>query len=346
MNERSDIHAVLGIETSCDETSVAVLENGKVRSNVISSQLIHREYGGVVPELASRAHIELVVQVMNAALESADRKLDDIEGIAAVFGPGLVGALLVGVNFGKSLAWSRGLPFTGVGHMEGHVYSVFLDDRKPLYPFVCLTVSGGHTELLYIPEPLRYELLGRTRDDAAGEAFDKVAKMLGIGYPGGPIIDKMARSGDPNAIRFPRSYAKTDHFDFSFSGLKTSVLYYLQERNKRKADASYDAEYAETADICASFQQAVVDVLIEKTVKAVEKTGVREVAVVGGVSANSRLREEFFKTAEQRSLTLHFPRQEYCTDNAAMSAYAGWLRLCRGERSELTLTAVPNLQIA
>jgi len=343
---KNNIDIVLGIETSCDETSVAVLDKGTVRSNIISSQVVHKEYGGVVPELASRAHMKMIVPIMNAALEQAGVSQDDIEAVAAVYGPGLVGALLVGLNFGKSLAWSRGIPFIGVNHMEGHIYSTFLEDEKPEYPFICLTVSGGHTDLLYIKEPLHYERLGRTRDDAAGEAFDKVAKMLGIGYPGGPVIDKLALDGNPGAIQFPRSYSQADHYDFSFSGLKTSVLYYLRDRKLLAGSGSPVAQSPELNDICASFQEAVVDTLMEKTRRAVTQHGVKHVAVAGGVSANSRLREAFRKMAAMDNITVYFPPPEYCTDNAAMAAYAGWLRLNKGETSPLSLAAVPNLNVA
>jgi len=341
-----NIDIVLAIETSCDETSVAVLDKGKVRSNIISSQIVHKEYGGVVPELASRAHMKMIVPIMRAALAQAGVTLKDIEAVAAVYGPGLVGALLIGLNFGKSLAWSLGIPFIGVNHMEGHIYSVFLEDEKPEYPFICLTVSGGHTDLLLVREPLTYQLLGRTRDDAAGEAFDKVAKMLGIGYPGGPVIDKLARDGNPRAIRFPRSYAHAEHYDFSFSGLKTSVLYYLRDKHVLATNGKPVAQPPFLQDICASFQEAVVDTLIEKTRRAAAEEKVRHIAVAGGVSANSRLREAFFDAAIADSFTVYFPRLEYCTDNAAMAAYAGWLRLLKGETSPVTLTAVPNLNVA
>jgi N6-L-threonylcarbamoyladenine synthase len=340
-----NLNLVLGIETSCDETSVAVLDAGTVRSNIISSQVVHKEYGGVVPELASRAHMKMIVPIMNAALEHADVSPDDIEAAAAVYGPGLVGALLVGLSFGKSFAWSRRIPFIGVNHMEGHIYSTFLGNDKPEYPFICLTVSGGHTDLLYINEPLVYERLGRTRDDAAGESFDKVAKMLGIGYPGGPVIDKLAREGNPDAIKFPRAYIHAEHYDFSFSGLKTAVLYYLRDRNLLAGNGSPAAQSPELNDICASFQQAVVDILVEKTLSAVSRRGVKHVAVAGGVSANTKLRETFRHMADSNNIKVYFPRPEYCTDNAAMAAYVGWVRLSRGETSPLSLAAVPNLTV-
>jgi N6-L-threonylcarbamoyladenine synthase len=342
---RKKITTVLGIETSCDETSVAVIESGRVRSNIISSQVVHQTFGGVVPELASRAHVRMMVPIMREALVRADASLEEIDGIAAVYGPGLVGALLVGLNFGKALAWSRGLPFIGINHMEGHIYSTFLAEKKPSYPFVCLIVSGGHTELLYVPEPLTYELIGRTRDDAAGEAFDKVAKMLGIGYPGGPVIDNLARDGDRNAISFPRSYAGAEHYDFSFSGLKTSVLYYLRDRGLLARNGKPVATSSVLHDICASFQEAVVETLLLKSKRLIDEREVRHMAIVGGVSANSRLREVFHTMGRTMNCTIHFPAIEYCTDNAAMSAYAGWLRLSRGEQSPVSLTAIPNLHV-
>jgi N6-L-threonylcarbamoyladenine synthase len=342
---RNKITTVLGIETSCDETSVAVLDSGRVRSNIISSQVVHHTFGGVVPELASRAHVKMMVPIMREALAQADVSLEEIDGIAAVYGPGLVGALLVGLNFGKALAWSRGVPFIGINHMEGHIYSTFLEKEKPSYPFVCLIVSGGHTELLYVPEPLTYQPIGRTRDDAAGEAFDKVAKMLGIGYPGGPVIDTRARDGDRNAISFPRSYAGAEHYDFSFSGLKTSVLYYLRDRGLLARNGQPVASSSVLNDICASFQEAVVDTLLLKSKRLIEERAVRHMAVVGGVSANSRLREVFRTMGRAMNCTIYFPGIEYCTDNAAMSAYAGWLRLSRGEQSPVSLTAIPNLQV-
>jgi len=345
MNERNP-NIILGIETSCDETSAAVLDSGTVKSNIISSQVVHKEYGGVVPELASRAHMKMIVPIMQEALAQADVSLEDVDAVAAVYGPGLVGALLVGLNFGKALAWTRDIPFIGVNHMEGHIYSTFLEDEKPEYPFICLTVSGGHTDLLYIKGPLVYERLGRTRDDAAGEAFDKVAKMLGIGYPGGPVIDKLARDGNPDAISFPRSYAQAEHYDFSFSGLKTAVLYYLRDRDLLAGDGEPVAGPPVLNDICASFQEAIVDSLVEKTRRAVVGRDIKHVAVAGGVSANSRLRESFKAMAAKTGVKVHFPRLEYCTDNAAMIAYAGWLRSQRGETSSATLTAVPNLNVA
>ncbi|HUI09169.1 MAG TPA: tRNA (adenosine(37)-N6)-threonylcarbamoyltransferase complex transferase subunit TsaD [Bacteroidota bacterium] len=325
---------VLGIETSCDETSAAVLVDGKAVSNVISSQLIHARFGGVVPELASRAHQRLIVQVVAEALHQARVGKHDLTAVAATRGPGLVGALLVGLNFAKALAYGLGIPFTAVNHMEGHLYSVFLEEPAPGYPFVALVVSGGHTMLVHVTAPLEHRILGETLDDAAGEAFDKVARMLGLPYPGGPSIDRLAREGNPSAVRFPRSYP--GDLDFSFSGIKTAVLYHL-----RDTAPGQEAK----ADIAAGFQAAVVDVLVERTLQAASRTGVRHIALAGGVSANTRLREELRSHAASRGISLTMPRLEYCMDNGAMIAYTGWLQLTRGLTSGLETPARARLPI-
>ena len=338
---------VLGIETSCDETSAAVAIDGVVKSNVISSQLVHQKYGGVVPELASRAHQKLIVQVVDEALRTAQIDKKDLHGIAATQGPGLVGALLVGLNFGKALAYGLGIPFVGVNHMEGHLYSNFLADPAPAYPFLSLIVSGGHTMLVHVEEPLRQQVLGQSRDDAAGEAFDKVAKMLGLGYPGGPAIDRLAREGNPAAIDFPRSYLSPGSYDFSFSGVKTAVLYYL--RNNGWLDAiskQTPATPPNIADICASFQQAIVDVLVDKTVAAADELHIRDVTIAGGVSANSGLRAAMLTAVAKSGRRLFNPKLEYCMDNGAMIAYVGWMKLTRGVRSDFELPAVANLELA
>jgi len=331
---------VLGIETSCDETSAAVLLDGKAASNVISSQLIHARFGGVVPELASRAHQRLIVQVVAEALARAGITPGELAGIAATRGPGLVGALLVGLNFAKALAYGLGVPFTAVNHMEGHLYSVFLEDPPPQFPFLALVVSGGHTMLVHVTAPLEHRLLGETLDDAAGEAFDKVARMLGLPYPGGPSIDRCARTGNSAFVRFPRSYP--GDLDFSFSGIKTAVLYYLRDAAPRRTGPDDPL----TADICASFQAAVVDVLATRTMEAAARTGVRHIALAGGVSANSRLRQELQDRAAAGNLTLHMPRLEYCMDNGAMIAYVGWMRLARGLTSGLETPAAARLPIS
>ena len=331
---------VLGIETSCDETSAAVLDDGRAVSNVISSQLVHARFGGVVPELASRAHQRLIVHVVRDALDRAHVGLNAIDGIAATRGPGLVGALLVGLNFGKALAFGLGRPFTAVNHMEGHLYSVFLEEGKPGFPYVALIVSGGHTMLVHVTAPLEHRILGETLDDAAGEAFDKVARMLGLPYPGGPSIDRVAREGNPAAVNFPRSYP--GDLDFSFSGIKTAVLYYLRDA-ERRGNAPGERE---KADIAAGFQSAVVDVLATRLMEAAARTGVRHIALAGGVSANSLLRAELGARAAAKGLTLSMPRLEYCMDNGAMIAYVGWLRLARHLTSGFETPASARLPIA
>lgn len=336
---------VLGIETSCDETSAAVVFDGAVKSNVISSQLVHSRYGGVVPELASRAHQRLIIQVVDEALRGAGVTKDQIDGVAATYGPGLAGALLVGLNFGKSLAYALGVPFTGVNHMEGHLYSNFLDGDGLRYPFLSLIVSGGHTMLVEVREPFAHRLLGETRDDAAGEAFDKVAKMLGLGYPGGPAIDKLARRGDPRAISFPRAYLDDEGYEFSFSGIKTSVLYYLRRKGYMK-DGTSQLPAEEVPDICAGFQAAVVDVLVDKTIRAAHELNLFHITLAGGVSANSSLRERMSAECDRDGRRLTYPPLEYCMDNGAMIAYVGWMKLQRGITSDVELTAVPNLGLA
>jgi N6-L-threonylcarbamoyladenine synthase len=337
---------VLGIETSCDETSAAVVDDGKVLSNVISSQLIHRKFGGVVPELASRAHQRLIVDVVGEALFKAERDLSDIHGIAATCGPGLVGALLVGLNFAKGLSFAIERPYIGVNHLEGHLYSNFLQNPTPEYPFLSLIVSGGHTMLVCALDPLDHRVIGQTRDDAAGEAFDKVAKMLGLPYPGGPSIERMASKGNPAAIAFPRTLLDHESLDFSFSGVKTAVLYYLRDHGvgvKGEARAQWSDE--RIGDVCASFQQAVVDVLAEKVERAVDATGIRTITLAGGVSANTALRSRLAELADHRSCRFFSPRMEYCMDNGAMIAYVGWLRLQRGLASPFDLPATAHLAL-
>jgi N6-L-threonylcarbamoyladenine synthase len=338
---------VLGIETSCDETSASVVLDGIVTSNIISSQLIHRKYGGVVPELASRAHQRMVIEVVDEAIRTAGIAKGDIGLVAATYGPGLAGALLVGLSFAKAFAFGLGIPFVGVNHMEGHLYSNFLTPTPPSYPFLGLVVSGGHTMLVLVRRPFEHQLLGETRDDAAGEAFDKAAKMLGIGYPGGPIIDKFAREGNPAAIRFPRAFLENGSYDFSFSGVKTAVLYYLRDRGLL-ADTPGECiiDRPHLTDICASFQMAVVEVLVAKTVAGAREFSVRDIAVAGGVSANSLLRSRMADEASRLGMRSLFPPLEYCMDNGAMIAYVGWLRGQRGERSATDLGAVPNLALA
>lgn len=334
---------ILGIETSCDETSAAVIRDGTVLSNVISSQFVHKKYGGVVPELASRAHQRMIIDVVEEALHRAAVSKKELDGIAATQGPGLVGALLVGLNFAKALAYGLRIPFVGVNHMEGHLYSVFLEKEKPAFPFVALIVSGGHSMLVHVQSPFRHTVMGQTRDDAAGEAFDKVAKMLGLGYPGGPVIDKLAAQGAPDAIRFPRTFLEEGSFDFSFSGVKTAVLYYLRKNGWQENPSSVLAQHL--ADICAGFQDAVVDVLVAKTLAAAEATGVKDVALAGGVSANSRLRSRMRDECIRRGCRLFYPKIEYCMDNGAMIGYVGWMKVSRGESSRFEIPAVANLEL-
>jgi N6-L-threonylcarbamoyladenine synthase len=331
---------LLGIESSCDDTAAAVVADGELRSNVVSSQRVHAGFGGVVPELASRAHQRLIVPVVDAALAEAGVAKTDLDAVAVTYGPGLAGSLLVGLSFAKALALGLGIPLVGVNHLEGHLYSVFVEPPGPPFPYLCLTVSGGHTQLVIVRDGFRHEVLGRTRDDAAGEAFDKVAKMLGLGYPGGPVIDRLARDGDPTFQAFPRT--RLGDYDFSFSGIKTSVLYYLN----RFSDAERETVLTEhTGDIAASFQTAVVDVLVGAIRDAVRATGIRSVAVVGGVSANSQLRRDAATAAEADDFDLFIPKPVYSVDNAAMIAVTGHFKWAAGVESPLTLSAAPNLSV-
>ena len=320
---------ILGIETSCDETAAAVVRNGTaILSSVIASQIdVHHPYGGVVPELASRKHIEAIVPVVGEALDKAGVQLDDIDGIAATQGPGLVGALLVGFSFAKALAFSKGIPWIGVNHLEGHINSVFLEPDPPTFPFVALLVSGGHTAVYHVTAHTEMTLMGQTRDDAAGEAFDKVSKMLGLGYPGGKIISDMAAKGDSGKVAFKRPYLDKAQFDFSFSGIKTGVNRYIQTKGLESTD--------HIQDIAASFQEAVVDVLSYKLLHAAEKMNCSHVAIVGGVAANARLRTKVMEEAAPKGLTVHIPALDLCGDNAAMIAATGFHYLNRGEVSGL-----------
>lgn len=348
---------ILGIETSCDETSAAVIRDGKLLSNVTATQLFHSKYGGVVPELASRAHQQRIVPIVDEALTKAAVDRQDLDAVAAVYGPGLVGAILVGLSFGKALALGLGIPFVGVNHMEAHIFSNLIDDLpagqaspKPSFPFINLTVSGGHTQLVLVKGPFEYEVLGETRDDAAGEAFDKVAKMLGIGYPGGPLVDKLARQGNPTFVRFPRPYLEEDSFQFSFSGLKTSVLYYLRKIGysssaHRVKNINPEGYVDFLSDLCASFQAAVVDVLVSKTMRAAEKFGVHDIAIAGGVAANTELRNRMEQEGHKRNLRIFIPKLEYCTDNGAMVAMVGYYKAKENRFSHLEMTAAPNLSL-
>ncbi|MFQ5829159.1 MAG: tRNA (adenosine(37)-N6)-threonylcarbamoyltransferase complex transferase subunit TsaD [Candidatus Methylomirabilia bacterium] len=330
---------VLGIETSCDETASAVLAGERVLASVVASQdEVHAPYGGVVPELASRRHVEVILPVIEKALADAGVTLRDLEGIAVTQGPGLVGSLLVGCSVAKAISYVNRLPLVGVNHLEGHVFSAFLVEPKPSYSFLALVVSGGHTALYLAREPLRYRLIGQTRDDAAGEAFDKVAKLLGLGYPGGPVIERTAKAGDPTAIAFPMAEISDGTLDFSFSGIKTAVSLFV----KRHAPLSG----AMVADVAASFQATAVKMLVRKTVKAALRLGVKRIILTGGVAANTQLRMALEAEVEGRSWELFIPPQRLCTDNAVMIALAGHARLLAGERAPLTLNALPDLKLA
>jgi N6-L-threonylcarbamoyladenine synthase len=328
---------VLGIETSCDETSAALVVDGKtVLSSTIAAQLdLLKKYGGVVPEVAARRHTELIGYVVKEALDTAGKTLDDIEAVAVTSRQGLVGCLMVGVAAAKSISYARQVPLIGVHHIEGHIFANRLSNPGLPVPHIALTVSGGHNMLVYVRESCRYELLGTTLDDAAGEAFDKIAKFLGLDFPGGPVIDKLAKQGNRNAFKFPRPMLKSKTLDFSFSGLKTSVINMFKERITRN-------EALPLADIAASFQEAIVEVLVSKALRALEEKGLNALSVTGGVSANSRLREVCQETCRKRGIKVFFPKLSLCTDNAAMIAAAGYARMMLGERSDLRLNVFPN----
>jgi len=331
---------ILAIESSCDETSAAVVKNGRdVLSNIIYSQIdLHTIYGGVVPEIASRKHIEKINPVIRAALKEAGLTLDEMDAVAVTYGPGLVGALLVGVSEAKAIAFAAKKPLIGVHHIEGHVSANFLEHKDLEPPFLCLIVSGGHTHLVVVEDYGKFKILGKTRDDAAGEAFDKVARSIGLGYPGGPKIDARAKEGNPDAIVFPRAKVADAPFDFSFSGVKSAVLNY---RNH----AAMTGEIVNTADLAASFQKAVVDVLVEHTLSAAKEYGFRKVAMAGGVASNSALRQAMKNSCDRAGIELLYPSPVYCTDNAAMIGAAGYYEFINGRTSGWDLNAVPGLKL-
>ena len=339
-NTPKEVVRILAIESSCDETAAAVVVNGRdVRSNVISSQIdIHTLYGGVVPEIASRKHIERINQVVQQALDDAKMTLDDIDVVAVTYGPGLVGALLVGVAGAKAIAWAKNLPFIGVHHIEGHISANYIEHPDLEPPFGCLVVSGGHTHLVRVKDYGEYEILGKTADDAAGEAFDKVARAIGLGYPGGPKIDRAAGDGDPLAIEFPHGKVRGCAYDFSFSGLKSAVLNYLNEKRMK-------GEEIRTADVAASFQKSVVDVLVEHSAAAIKEFGFQKFAIAGGVASNSSLRTAMEKMCQSRGVRFYRPCPVLCTDNAAMIGAAAYYEYRKGVRSGWNLNAVPNLKL-
>jgi N6-L-threonylcarbamoyladenine synthase len=330
---------ILGIETSCDETAVAVIEDGlKILSNVVFSQWVHKKYWGVVPELASREHVKTILPLLKAALEEAKISLEKIEGIAVTCGPGLVGSLLIGLCFARGLSYSLGKPLIGINHLEGHIFSNFLEHHELSPPFVCLIVSGGHSTMVYVKEKGEYKILGRTRDDAPGEAFDKVARILDLEYPGGPSIDRIARECKFEGVRFPRAFLEEGSFDFSFSGLKTAVAIYVSKLSSREKEK-------QRACIAKGFQEAIVDVLVDKSLKAAYELKVNQIAIAGGVANNSCLRQKLSSEAVKEGLKLYAPSPVLCTDNAAMIAAAGYFHILKGEKSPLDLNAFPHLSL-
>jgi len=339
-NQKYEDLLVLGIESSCDETSAAVVRGGReILSNIISSQIdIHKKFGGVVPEVASRKHVELINVVIQEALEKAGVALEDIDLVGATYGPGLVGALLIGLSTAKALAYAAKKKFVGVNHIEGHMCANYLAHRELEPPFLSLVVSGGHTNIVYSGDYNKYEIMGRTRDDAAGEAYDKIARALGLGYPGGPLIDALAKKGDPKAINFPRAYLEDGSFDFSFSGLKSAVLNYLNKERMSGREVS-------TANVAASFQEAVMDVLVQKTIEAAKIKGTSKISAAGGVAANSYLRERLKAEGDKNGIKVYFPQPVLCTDNAAMIASAAYYEYISGRESSLSLNAVPGLKL-
>ena len=331
---------ILAIESSCDETAAAVVVNGReVLSNVISSQIaLHTLYGGVVPEIASRKHIEKINYVIEEALKEAGKTLDDIDAIGVTYGPGLVGALLVGVAEAKAIAFARNIPLVGVHHIEGHISANYIENKELEPPYICMVVSGGHTHLVVVNDYGKYEVIGRTRDDAAGEAFDKVARAIGLGYPGGPKIDKLAKEGNPHAIEFPHAHIDGSVYDFSFSGLKSAVLNYINSCNMKNEEIN-------RADVAASFQQTVVDMILDRAIKATEELHINKLALAGGVASNSAIRAAFETKCREKNILFYHPSQILCTDNAAMIGAAAYYEYIAGVRHGLDLNAIPNLKL-
>ncbi|WP_020599914.1 tRNA (adenosine(37)-N6)-threonylcarbamoyltransferase complex transferase subunit TsaD [Spirosoma panaciterrae] len=330
---------ILAIESSCDETSASVLVNGHIRSNVIATQLIHEQYGGVVPELASRAHQQHILPVVERALADANLSKNALSAVAFTRGPGLLGSLLVGASFAKALALGLNIPLIEVNHMQAHVLAHFIENPKPAFPFLCLTVSGGHTQIVRVDGPLEMTVIGQTMDDAVGEAFDKSAKLLGLPYPGGPLIDKYAKAGNPMAFRFPMG--EMPNLDFSFSGIKTAILYFL--RDHTKTNPGFIEE--NMADICASIQHTLVQMLLTKLKRAARETGIRDIAIAGGVSANSGLRTALTQLGESLGWQVYIPRFEYCTDNAAMIAIAAQFKYEQGDFTAQTVSPMPRMSM-
>ena len=329
---------ILAIESSCDDSSAAVIINGKLCSNIVASQAIHTKWGGVVPELASRAHQQYIVPVVAEALEKANITKSDLNAIAFTRGPGLLGSLLVGTSFAKALAMGLNVPLIDVNHMQAHVLAHFIEDPKPQFPFLCLTVSGGHTQIVFVRSPLHMEIIGETQDDAVGEAFDKTAKILGLPYPGGPLIDKYAKEGNPNRFEFPM--VEMQGLNYSFSGIKTAFLYFLQKETKK--NANFVAE--NLADICASMQSTLIKILLQKLKKAARQYKIKEIAIAGGVSANSGLRSELQKLGEIEGWNIYIPAFQYCTDNAGMIAMAGHFKAEVGEFCSQDVSPLPRME--
>ena len=330
---------ILAIESSCDETSASIIKDGKVLNNIVATQSVHEKYGGVVPELASRAHQENLIPVVQEAIFSSGISKDELSAIAFTRGPGLMGSLLVGVSFAKALAYARGIPLIEVNHMQAHILAHFIDEPKPQFPFICLTVSGGHTQLVLVKDHLDMTVIGETQDDAVGEAFDKTAKLLGLPYPGGPLIDRYAKEGNPKAFAFP--ITRMPGLNYSFSGIKTAVLYFL--RDQLKVNPNFIDE--NLSDLCASIQYSLIEMLLIKLMAAVKEYGVKEIAIAGGVSANSGLRDTLSDLAQKKGWNLFIPKFEYCTDNAAMIAIAAHYKYLKGDFSSLDVTPLAKMKL-